>query len=149
MFERFTDRARRVVVLANEEARLLDHNYIGTEHLLLGLVRERDGLAAQVLESFSVTLSAARHEVVEVIGRPGSSVVEGHIPFTPEALTVLGRAADEARQLDHNYIGTEHLLLGLVHGDRGVAAEVLVALGVDAAQIRQQVMEILSDRPAT
>ncbi len=142
MFERFTDRARRVVVLAQEEARLLGHNYIGTEHLLLGLIHEGEGLAAQALESFSVSLAAAREQVVEVIGAPGSAVSNGHIPFTPEAKAVLERSVDEARHLDHNYIGTEHLLLGLLRERHGVAADVLAGLGVDGAAVRRQVLQL-------
>lgn len=146
MFERFTDRARRVVVLAQEEARLLHHNYIGTEHLLLGLVHEGEGLAAQVLESFSVTLQAARDQVIKITGAHGSAVSDGHIPFTPEAKRVLELSVEEARHLDHNYIGTEHLLLGLLHERDDVAADVLVGLRVEGDEVRQQVLRILADR---
>src|SRR5437867_12711807 len=113
MFERFTDRARRVVVLAQEEARLLDHNRIGTEHLLLGLIREGEGIAAQALESMDISLETVRQQVVEIIGR-GQTVPTGHIPFSPRAKKVLELALREALQLGHNYIGTEHLLLGLI-----------------------------------
>ena len=131
MFERFTDRARRVVVLAQEEARLLNHNYIGTEHLLLGLIDEEEGVAARgVLESLDVSLADARAQVEEIIGHGGQSP-SGHIPFTPRAKKVLEMALREALQLGHNYIGTEHILLGLIREGEGVAAQVLSTFGLD------------------
>ena len=130
MFERFTDRARRVVVLAQEEARLLDHNYIGTEHVLLGLIHEGEGVAAKALEELGISLEAVRREVEEIIGQ-GASAPSGHIPFTPRAKKVLELALREALQLGHNYIGTEHILLGLIREGEGVAAQVLVRLGAD------------------
>jgi ATP-dependent Clp protease ATP-binding subunit ClpA len=143
MFERFTDRARRVVVLSQEEARLLGHNYIGTEHILLGLVREGEGVAAQVLEALGVDLANVRRKVEEIIGerddRPSA-----HIPFTPRSKKVLELALREALQLGHNYIGTEHLLLGLVREGEGVAAQVLVALGADLSVVRRKVIEVLA-----
>ena len=125
MFERFTDRARRVVVLAQEEARLLNHNYIGTEHILLGLIHEGEGVAAKALESLGISLEAVRSQVEEIIGQGGSSP-SGHIPFTPRAKKVLELSLREALQLGHNYIGTEHILLGLIREGEGVAAQVLV-----------------------
>jgi transposase len=143
MFERFTDRARRVVVLAQEEARLLNHNYIGTEHLLLGLVAESQGVAAKALESLDISLEAVRREVEEVIGL-GQSAPTGHIPFTPRAKKVLELSLREAKQLGHNYIGTEHILLGLVREGQGVAAQVLVKLGADLPRVRQQVIKLLT-----
>ena len=143
MFERFTDRARRVVVLAQEEARLLNHNYIGTEHILLGLINEGDGVAAKALESLGISLGAARAEVEEVIGQ-GSVVSSGHIPFTPRSKKVLELSLREALQLGHNYIGTEHLLLGLIREGEGVAAQVLVKLGTNVSRVRQQVIQTLS-----
>ncbi|HSO50883.1 MAG TPA: Clp protease N-terminal domain-containing protein, partial [Acidimicrobiia bacterium] len=121
MFERFTDRARRVVVLAQEEARLLNHNYIGTEHILLGLLNEGEGIAAQALESLDIDLASVREEVVKIIGQ-GQQSPSGHIPFTPRAKKVLELSLREALQLGHNYIGTEHILLGLIHEGEGVAA---------------------------
>jgi ATP-dependent Clp protease ATP-binding subunit ClpA len=143
MFERFTDRARRVVVLSQEEARLLGHDYIGTEHILLGLVREGDGVAAQVLEALGVDLANVRRKVEEIIGerveRPS-----GHIPFTPRSKKVLELSLREALQLGHNYIGTEHLLLGLVREGEGVAAQVLVVLGADLSVVRHKVIEVLA-----
>ena len=143
MFERFTDRARRVVVLAQEEARLLNHNYIGTEHILLGLLDEGEGVAAKALESLGISLEAVRTQVVEVIGQ-GQSAPTGHIPFTPRAKKVLELSLREALQLGHNYIGTEHILLGLIREGQGVAAQVLVKLGADQARVRQQVIGLLS-----
>ncbi len=142
MFERFTDRARRVVVLAQEEARLLNHSYIGTEHLLLGLIHEGEGVAAKALESLGISLEAVRREVEELIG-PGQSPPTGHIPFTPRAKRVLELSLREALQLGHNYIGTEHILLGLIREGEGVAAQVLQKLGADLGRVRQQVMQIL------
>jgi ATP-dependent Clp protease ATP-binding subunit ClpC len=130
VFERFTDRARRVVVLAQEEARLLNHNYIGTEHILLGLIHEGEGVAAKALESLGISLEKVRQQVEEIIGA-GQSPPSGHIPFTPRAKKVLELSLREALQLGHNYIGTEHILLGLIREGEGVAAQVLVKLGAD------------------
>ncbi|MEO1064206.1 MAG: Clp protease N-terminal domain-containing protein, partial [Actinomycetota bacterium] len=143
MFERFTDRARRVVVLAQEEARLLNHNYIGTEHILLGLIHEGEGVAAKALESLGISLEAVRSQVEEIIGQGGASP-SGHIPFTPRAKKVLELSLREALQLGHNYIGTEHILLGLIREGEGVAAQVLVKLGADLSRVRQQVIQLLS-----
>src|SRR3989441_5666473 len=143
MFERFTDRARRVVVLAQEEARMLNHNYIGTEHILLGLIHEGEGVAAKALESLGISLEAVRAQVEEIIGH-GGSAPSGHIPFTPRAKKVLELSLREALQLGHNYIGTEHILLGLIREGEGVAAQVLVKLGADLSRVRQQVIQLLS-----
>jgi ATP-dependent Clp protease ATP-binding subunit ClpA len=148
VFERFTDRARRVVVLAQEEARLLNHNYIGTEHLLLGLVHEGQGVASVALESLGISLGVVRSSVSEIIGVGGSEPF-GHIPFTPRAKKVLELSMREALQLGHNYIGTEHILLGLVREGEGVAAQVLTGLGVDLGTIRQRIVELLNDMPAS
>jgi ATP-dependent Clp protease ATP-binding subunit ClpA len=142
MFERFTDRARRVVVLAQEEARMLNHNYIGTEHILLGLIHEGEGVAAKALESLGISLEAVRQQVEEIIGQ-GQSAPSGHIPFTPRAKKVLELSLREALQLGHNYIGTEHILLGLIREGEGVAAQVLVKLGADLNRVRQQVIQLL------
>jgi ATP-dependent Clp protease ATP-binding subunit ClpC len=147
MFERFTDRARRVVVLAQEEARLLNHNYIGTEHLLLGLIHEGEGVAATALESLAMSLEAVRGQVEEIIGQ-GQSAPTGHIPFTPRAKKVLELSLREAKQLGHNYIGTEHILLGLIREGEGVAAQVLVKLGAGLDRVRQQVIHVLSGSAA-
>jgi ATP-dependent Clp protease ATP-binding subunit ClpA len=145
MFERFTDRARRVVVLAQEEARLLNHDYIGTEHLLLGLAHEGQGVAAKALESLGIRLEAIRSQVEEIIGRGQSEAASsGHIPFTPRAKKVLELSLRESQQLGHNYIGTEHILLGLVREGEGVAAQVLVKLGADLSRARTQVIRLLS-----
>jgi ATP-dependent Clp protease ATP-binding subunit ClpC len=143
MFERFTDRARRVLVLAQEEARLLNHNFIGTEHILLGLIHEGEGVAAKALESLGISLEAVREKVEETIGPAGSSTT-GSPPFTPRAKKVLELSLREALQLGHNYIGTEHMLLGLVREGEGVAAQVLVSLGADLSRVRQQVIQLLS-----
>ncbi|NHZ70295.1 MAG: AAA family ATPase, partial [Proteobacteria bacterium] len=143
MFERFTDRARRVVVLAQEEARLLNHNYIGTEHILLGLIHEGEGVAARALESMDINLESVRNQVVEIIGQ-GSQAPSGHIPFTPRAKKVLELSLREALQLGHNYIGTEHILLGLIREGEGVAAQVLVKLGAELTKVRQTVIQLLS-----
>ena len=143
MFERFTDRARRVVVLAQEEARMLNHNYIGTEHILLGLIHEGEGVAAKGLESLGISLEAVRSQVEEIIGQ-GQQAPSGHIPFTPRAKKVLELSLREALQLGHNYIGTEHILLGLIREGEGVAAQVLVKLGADLSRVRQQVIQLLS-----
>ncbi|MEO7349879.1 MAG: ATP-dependent Clp protease ATP-binding subunit [Terrimesophilobacter sp.] len=143
MFERFTDRARRVVVLAQEEAKMLNHNYIGTEHILLGLIHEGEGVAAKALESLGISLDAVREQVQDIIGQ-GQQQPTGHIPFTPRAKKVLELSLREALQLGHNYIGTEHILLGLIREGEGVAAQVLVKLGADLNRVRQQVIQLLS-----
>jgi hypothetical protein len=143
MFERFTDRARRVVVLAQEEARLLDHNYIGTEHILLGLIHEGEGIAARALESLDISLDTVRQEVVAVIGH-GDDKPGGHIPFTPRAKKVLELSLREALALSHNYIGTEHILLGLIREGQGVAAQVLAKLGGSLDRVRQAVVVLLA-----
>ena len=143
MFERFTDRARRVVVLAQEEARMLNHSYIGTEHILLGLIHEGEGVAAKALESMDISLGAVREKVQEDIGQ-GQQNPPGHIPFTPRAKKVLELSLREALQLGHNYIGTEHILLGLIREGEGVAAQVLVQLGADLNRVRQTVIQLLS-----
>ena len=142
MFERFTDRARRVVVLAQEEARMLNHDYIGTEHILLGLIHEGEGVAAKALESLGISQEAVRQQVKEIIGQ-GQRAPSGHIPFTPRAKKVLELSLREALQLGHNYIGTEHILLGLIREGEGVAAQVLVKLGADLSRVRQQVIQLL------
>jgi ATP-dependent Clp protease ATP-binding subunit ClpA len=143
MFERFTDRARRVVVLSQEEARLLGHNYIGTEHILLGLVHEGEGVGARSLEALGVDLAKVRRKVEEIIGEADGQP-SGHIPFTPRAKKVLELSLREALQLGHNHIGTEHVLLGLVREGEGVAAQVLVALGADLTTVRSKVYEVLA-----
>jgi ATP-dependent Clp protease ATP-binding subunit ClpC len=143
MFERFTDRARRVVVLAQDEARLLNHNYIGTEHILLGLIHEGEGVASKALEGLDIKLEAVREQVQEIIGQ-GQQAPTGHIPFTPRAKKVLELSLREALQLGHNYIGTEHILLGLIREGEGVAAQVLVKLGADLNRVRQQVIQLIS-----
>jgi ATP-dependent Clp protease ATP-binding subunit ClpC len=143
VFERFTDRARRVVVLAQEEARLLNHNYIGTEHILLGLIHEGEGVAARALEGLGINLESVRSQVVEIIGQ-GSQAPTGHIPFTPRAKKVLELSLREALQLGHNYIGTEHILLGLIREGEGVAAQVLQKLGAELHKVRQTVIQLLS-----
>src|SRR5215212_4526306 len=143
MFERFTERARQVVVLAQEEARTLKHNYIGTEHILLGLLREEEGLAARVLESLDITVERVRAQVVRIVGS-GEEVTSGQIPFTPRAKKVLELALREALSLGHNYIGTEHILLGLVRENEGVAARILLDFDADSEKIRNEVIRILS-----
>jgi len=143
MFERFTDRARRSLFLSQEEARLLNHNYVGTEHLLLGLVSEGQGVAPKALQSLGILLEAVRAQVEEIIGQ-GQTAPRGHIPFTPGAKKVLELSLREATQLGHSYIGTEHLLLGLLREGEGVAAQVLVKLGADLSRVRQQVIQLLS-----
>jgi ATP-dependent Clp protease ATP-binding subunit ClpC len=143
MFEKFTDKARRVVVLAQEEAKLLNHNYIGTEHILLGLIHEGEGVAAKALESLGINLDSVRDQVQEIIGQ-GQQAPSGHIPFTPRAKKVLELSLREALQLGHSYIGTEHLLLGLIREGEGVAAQVLTRLGADTNRVRQQVIQLLS-----
>jgi ATP-dependent Clp protease ATP-binding subunit ClpC len=143
MFERFTDRARRVVVLAQEEARRLDHNYIGTEHILLGLITEGGGVAALALARLDISLDAVRGQVEEIVG-PGETPPPGHIPFTPRAKKVLELSLREALQFGHSYIGTEHILLGLLREGEGVAAQVLTALGADLDRVRETVLEVLA-----
>ncbi|NJC74029.1 NDP-hexose 4-ketoreductase, partial [Planosporangium thailandense] len=150
MFERFTDRARRVVVLAQEEARMLNHNYIGTEHILLGLVHEGEGVqggegvAAQALESLGISLEGVRQQVEEIIGHGGPRTPGGDIPFTPRAKKVLELSLREALQLGHNYIGTEHILLGLIREGEGLAAQVLIRLGADLNMVRHRVIRLLA-----
>jgi len=143
MFERFTEKARRVVVYAQEEARMLNQNYIGTEHLLLGLIREQDGIAAKALESLNISLEDVHAQVEDLIGK-GTFVPTGHIPFTPRAKKVLELSLREALQLGHNYIGTEHILLGLIREGEGVAAQVLLNLGADLESVRSAVIQLLS-----
>ena len=140
MFERFTDRARRVVVLAQEEARMLNHNYIGTEHILLGLIHEGEGVAAKALESLGISLEAVRSQVEEIIGQ-GQAAPTGHIPFTPRAKKVLELSLREAVALRHNYIGTEHLLLGLVRVEDRVVADTLAAFGIERGPLRSAVAD--------
>ena len=142
MFERFTDRARRVVVLAQEEARLLNHNYIGTEHILLGLIHEGEGVAAEALQSLGISLEAVRAQVEEIIGQ-GQRAPVGHIPFTPRAKKVLELSLREALALKHNYIGTEHILLGVVREGEGLAMLVLTRLGAGPQAIRARVHDAL------
>jgi prophage maintenance system killer protein len=146
LFQRFSDRARRAVNLAQEEAKELDHNYIGTEHILLGLLRVPEGVGARALASFGVSLEAVRAQVEEIIGR-GDDTPRGHIPFTPRSKKVLELALREALQLGHNYIGTEHILLGLVREGQGVAAQVLVKLGADLPRVRERVIELVDEGP--
>jgi ATP-dependent Clp protease ATP-binding subunit ClpC len=143
MFERFTERARQVVVLAQDEARALRHNYIGTEHLLLGLLREEEGLAARVLGSLDVTLDEVRMQVVRVVGEGEEPFMSGQIPFTPRAKKVLELSLREAMALGHNYIGTEHILLGIVRENEGVAARILLDFDADAQTIRKQIIGML------
>ena len=142
MFERFTDRARRVVVLAQEEARLLDHNYIGTEHILLGLIHEGQGVAARTLGALGISLHATRQAVEEIIGR-GAQAPSGHIPFTPRSKKVLELSLREALSLGSDYIGTEHILLALLREGDGVGAQILVGAGVSLSQVRPQIIELL------
>lgn len=143
MFERFTDRARRVIVLAQDEAKLLNHNYIGTEHLLLGLIHEGEGVAAKALESLGISLEAVRQQVIEIMGQ-GQQVPSGHIPFSPRAKRVLELSLREALQMNHNYIGTEHILLGLIREGEGVAAQALLKLGADLNRVRSTVIQLLA-----
>jgi ATP-dependent Clp protease ATP-binding subunit ClpC len=150
MFERFTDRARRVVVLAQDEARLLNHNYIGTEHVLLGLLREAEGVAAQTLEALGISLEVVRARVEEIIGTGGGRTSESaHVPFTPRAKKVLEISLREALHLGHNYIGTEHLLLGLIREGEGVAAQVLMGMGAELRLVRREVLARVGGGPAT
>jgi ATP-dependent Clp protease ATP-binding subunit ClpC len=146
MFERFTDQARRVVVLAQEEARRLDHNYIGTEHILLGLIREGDGIAAKTLESLEISLDAVRQKVEDIIGH-GKKTPSGHIPFTPRSKKVLELSLRESLELGHNYIGTEHILLGLIREGEGVAAQVLRDLGAQLTEVRERVLDLVRESP--
>jgi ATP-dependent Clp protease ATP-binding subunit ClpC len=143
VFEKFTERARQVVVLAQDEARALEHNYVGTEHILLGLLREEEGLAARVLESLDITVEEVRFQIVRIVGR-GDEATTGQIPFTPRATKVLELALREALSLGHDYIGTEHLLLGLVRENEGVAARILSDFDADAEKVRNEVMRMLS-----
>jgi len=143
VFERFTERARQVVVLAQDEARALKHNYIGTEHILLGLLRQEKGLAARVLESLGITVEEVRAHVARMIGQ-GDEVTQGHIPFTPRAKKVLELSLREAKALQHGYIGTEHILLGIVRENEGVAARILLHFDADAETIRSEVIRMLS-----
>jgi ATP-dependent Clp protease ATP-binding subunit ClpC len=147
MFERFTERARQVVVLAQEEARTLGHNFIGTEHLLLGLLREEEGLAARVLESLDITLEEVRAQVARIVGSDEVSA-SGQIPFTPRAKKVLELALREALALGHNYIGTEHVLLGLARENEGVAARILLDFDADGEKIRTAVLQWLTGMPS-
>jgi hypothetical protein len=147
MFERLTDQARRVVEQAQEETKRLNHTYIGTEHILLGLLREGDGVAAKALESLGISLDVVRQQVEEIIGR-GQHAPYGHIPFTPRAKKVLEFSLRESQQLGHNYIGTEHILLGLIREGDGVAAQVLVRVGADLNGVRQQVIQLLQGHAA-
>lgn len=148
MFERFTDRARRVVVYAQDEAKTLEHNYIGTEHLLLGLLREEEGIAAQALASFSVTVEAVREHVVRETSR-GNGASVGHIPFTPRAKKALELALREALQLGHNYIGTEHLLLGVLREQEGLAVQTLASLGVTCTRVASAYRDLALQRRQT
>lgn len=143
MFERFTERARQVIVLAQDEARALKHNYIGTEHILLGLLREEEGVAAHVLESLDVDIEGVRAQVANIVG-PGDEPVTGQIPFTPRAKKVLELALREALNLAHNYVGAEHILLGLVRENEGVAARVLLDFDADPEKVRAAVTRVLS-----
>jgi ATP-dependent Clp protease ATP-binding subunit ClpC len=147
VFERFTERARQVVVLAQDEARALKHNYIGTEHILLGLLREEEGLAARVLEGLEITIEEVRGAITQVIGQ-GDEATMGQIPFTPRAKNVLELSLKEALAMNHNYIGTEHILLGLVREDQGVASRILAQLGAPADSVRNEVGRMLGATPA-
>jgi len=148
VFERFTEQARQVIVLAQEEARILKHNYIGTEHILLGLLRAEEGLAARVLESLDITVERVRAQVVQIIG-PGGEISSGQIPFTPRTKKVLELALSEALELGHNYVGTEHILLGLLREGKGVAIHVLVDLGANPDRVRDEVLRRLEAQPQT
>jgi ATP-dependent Clp protease ATP-binding subunit ClpC len=153
MFERFTDQARLVVVLAQEESRMFNHNYIGSEHILLGLIREGKGVAAKALESFGISLDAVREQVQEVMGQGQHAQLfqqapSGHISFTPRAEKVLELSLREALQLGHNYIGTEHILLGLISEGESTAAQVLIKSGAGLNRVRSQVIQLVSDDPA-
>src|SRR5687767_11280478 len=143
MYERFTDRARKVMQLANQEAMKFNHEYIGTEHILLGLVQEGSGVAANVLKNMNIDLEKIRHEVEKIVKTGPSMVTMGQLPFTPRAKKVLELSMEEASQLSHNYIGTEHLLLGLIRENEGIAAQVLMNLGVKLDEVREEVLEFL------
>ncbi len=145
MFERFTDQARRVVTLAQEEARMLDHDYVGTEHVLLGLIRVDDGMAARALASLGISPTAVRQQVEEITGQGKKRAPAGHIPFTPRAKKVLELSLREALHLGDNYIGTEHILLGLIREGEGIAARVLVKLGADLSRVRQEVIRLVAE----
>jgi ATP-dependent Clp protease ATP-binding subunit ClpC len=142
VFERFTEQARQVLVLAQDEARALKHNYIGTEHILLGLLREKEGLAARVLESLDITVEEVRVQVARIVG-PGDEVTTGQIPFTPRAKKVLDLALREALSLGHHHIGPEHILLGLVRQNNGVGVQILLDLGADAEKVRDEIIRML------
>lgn len=146
MFALFTDRARRVVVMAQDEARLLDHAYIGSEHIMLGLIREGEGSGSNVPECIGISLDAARQEVEEIVGR-GQQPPGGHVPFTPDAKKALELSLNEAFMLGHDHIGPEHILLGLLRLGEGVAAQVFTRLDVDLERTRQRVIHVLSDHP--
>jgi ATP-dependent Clp protease ATP-binding subunit ClpC len=146
MFERFTDRARRVMVLAEEQARIHSHDWIGTEHILLGLIQEGDGVAVKALESLGISLEAVRQQVEEIIGRGQQVPRAGRLPFTPRAKKVLELSSREALQLGHNYVGTEHILLGLIRDGDGVAGQVLAGLRADLTRVSQQVIELHGDQ---
>jgi ATP-dependent Clp protease ATP-binding subunit ClpC len=148
MFERFSDAARRVIVLAQEEARRLNHHYIGTEHILLGLLRDDESVATRALQALGITLEAVRQQVEEIVGR-GKKMPSGHIPFTPRAKKVLELSLREALHLGHNYIGPEHILLGLLREGEGVAVQALVGLGADLNRVRLQVIQLLGQEGAT
>ena len=148
MFERFTDRARRAVVQAQDEARTLNHDFIGTEHILLGLVGEGQGVAAKALESLGVSMEAVRHRVEDIVPPGQVEVRTGHIPFTPRAKKVLELSLSESKLLGHRYIGTEHILLGLLREGEGVAAQVLTALGADLDGVRERVLQLLAEYQA-
>ncbi len=148
MHDKFTERVRKVIFLAREEAGRLQHDYIGTEHLLLGLLREGEGIAATVLNNLGLDLDAIRQAVESMVAQTGGTLTIGEIPFTPNAKRVLELAVDEARQLGHNYVGTEHLLLGLIREGEGVAAKVLIDLGVDRKKVREETLKLLGGTPA-
>jgi ATP-dependent Clp protease ATP-binding subunit ClpC len=148
VFEKFTDRARRVVVRAQEEARALNHDFIGTEHILLGLVGEGQGLAAKALESLGIRLETVRERVEDIVPPGQVEVRTGHIPFTPRAKKVLELSLSEAKLLGHRYVGTEHILLGLLREGEGVAAQVLAALGADLDGVRERVIQLLAEYQA-
>jgi ATP-dependent Clp protease ATP-binding subunit ClpC len=143
MFERFTDRGRLVVILAQKEARMLNHNYIGTEHILLGLIHEGEGVAAKSLESLGISLEGARSQVEEIVDQ-GQQAPPDRIPFTPRTKKMLELSLREAAQLGHDYIGTEHILLGLIREGEGIAAQVLVELGAELTRVRQEVIQLLA-----
>src|SRR5512143_1370234 len=149
MHDKFTERVRKVMYLAREEAARLQHDYIGTEHLLLGVIREGEGIAATVLNNLGLDLDAIRQAVESMVASTGGTLTIGEIPFTPRAKRVLELSVDEARQLGHNYVGTEHLLLGLIREGEGVAARVLLELGVDRKKVREETLKLLGGAPAS